>query len=198
MSKPNDLRQAIRAQRLALSDAEQQAHAATLMQHLISDPIFLAAQKLAFYYPVMGEMSPGLLLEYAANMGKTCYLPVLHPAENCLLFAVYQPGDALTKNRCGVLEPVAKEKLLSAENLDWIALPLVAFDKHGTRLGMGAGYYDRTLAFTLGKPLAGRPFLLGLAHSFQEVAQLERQAWDVPLDAVFTETQGVRTCPFGF
>jgi 5-formyltetrahydrofolate cyclo-ligase len=69
---------------------------------------------------------------------------------------------------------------------DIILMPLLGFDKHGTRLGYGGGYYDRTLAH-----LTRRPKLLGFAFARQEVDYIPREAHDVPLDAVVTEI-GVR------
>jgi 5-formyltetrahydrofolate cyclo-ligase len=64
-------------------------------------------------------------------------------------------------------------------------LPLVAFDDHGNRLGMGAGYYDRYI----GRQPAGlRPLLVGLAHETQRAsADLPARSWDARLDAVVTE-----------
>ena len=52
---------------------------------------------------------------------------------------------------------------------------------------MGGGYYDRAFAFTLAGDHAG-PLILGIAWDCQQVEQLSRQAWDVPLDAVLTES----------
>ena len=61
----------------------------------------------------------------------------------------------------------------------------VAFDDAGSRVGMGAGYYDRFLG-TL--PENMRPLSVGLAHEVQRVADpIERKRWDIPLDAVATE-----------
>jgi 5-formyltetrahydrofolate cyclo-ligase len=66
-------------------------------------------------------------------------------------------------------------------------LPLVAFDAHGTRLGMGGGYYDRTFG-GLGARTSWRgPQLVGVAFELQHVAMLERAPWDVPIDAVVTD-----------
>ena len=62
-----------------------------------------------------------------------------------------------------------------------IVLPLVGWDRQGTRLGMGGGYYDRSLAGVSG------PLLAGLAYSVQESTVLPRDQWDVPLDIVVTE-----------
>ena len=48
---------------------------------------------------------------------------------------------------------------------------------------MGGGFYDRTLARTV---RAG-PRLIGLAHAVQELAEVPRERWDVPLSGVLTE-----------
>ena len=68
-------------------------------------------------------------------------------------------------------------------------MPLLAFDRHGTRLGSGGGYYDRLLAF---RRQAGPPPCRGDLPVQGTTARLPREAWDVPLDALCTET-GWRT-----
>ena len=72
--------------------------------------------------------------------------------------------------------------------MDLVLAPLVAFDRTGTRLGMGGGFYDRAFAFLRDPAYRGhRPVLLGLGYEFQQTAELVRQAWDVPLEAAVTE-----------
>src|SRR5687767_13746260 len=90
----------------------------------------------------------------------------------------------MRRNRFGIPEPTGRR--CAPQQLDLVLLPLVAFDRRGARLGMGGGFYDRTFAFLR---VAGRrkPRLVGLAHHFQEVAQLPREPWDVPLAAIVTE-----------
>jgi 5-formyltetrahydrofolate cyclo-ligase len=64
-------------------------------------------------------------------------------------------------------------------------MPLVAFDDSGSRLGMGAGYYDRYLGRL---PGGLTPLLVGLAHEAQRSnTPLPGNPWDVPLDGVVTE-----------
>ena len=69
-------------------------------------------------------------------------------------------------------------------------MPLTAFDRTGTRLGTGFGYYDKTFAFTKNQPLYTKPKLYGLAYAFQEIRNIPRMQWDVPMHGVITE-QGV-------
>ncbi len=72
-------------------------------------------------------------------------------------------------------------------HLDLLLLPLVGFDADGHRLGMGGGFYDRTLA-ALRPPRCGqRPRLVGIAHDCQRLIQIVPRPWDIPLDAVVTE-----------
>ena len=91
-------------------------------------------------------------------------------------------------NQWGIREPEKTGQILPANAFRVILLPLVAFDRSGTRLGMGAGFYDRALA-SLSYQSSTRPYLLGLAHHFQEVNSLVRAPWDVPLDAILTDRE---------
>lgn len=101
-----------------------------------------------------------------------------------MTFWKLNPGDTLSLNRVGIWEPLNKRgRPTPSWSLSMVLLPLVAFDSRGTRLGMGGGYYDTYLA-KLRRP---RPLLVGYAHACQEVAEIDREPWDVPLDAVVTE-----------
>jgi 5-formyltetrahydrofolate cyclo-ligase len=72
-------------------------------------------------------------------------------------------------------------------SLDLVLAPLVAFDAHGNRLGMGGGFYDRSFAYLLRHTRWLRPRLIGLAYDFQRQSRLPSQAWDVPLQAIATD-----------
>ena len=76
---------------------------------------------------------------------------------------------------------------MSANLLDMIFVPLVAFDLNGFRIGMGSGYYDRTFEKKLEIKDMKSPVLIGLAYEFQKQECLNHQPWDVPLDMVVTE-----------
>jgi 5-formyltetrahydrofolate cyclo-ligase len=104
-------------------------------------------------------------------------------------FRRWTPATAMQPNRFGIPEPVDGLDI-PADRLELVLMPLVAYSATGTRLGMGAGYYDRAFAFALDHPDAG-PLLVGAAYSLQEVNSLPAQSWDVPLDAVITD-RGLR------
>lgn len=185
------LRRRLRARRRALSDRDQERAARGLVRVAVATPAFRNRNRIAFYYPADGELDVLPLIGQADAMGKECYLPVLDAmGPPRLRFARYRPGDALVHNHFGIPEPAcAARDHVGAADLDLVLLPLVAFDRHGNRLGMGAGYYDRTLAFLMRRRHWRRPGLWGVAHGFQCVDALEPAAWDVPLDGCLTDTR---------
>lgn len=183
------LRRSLRARRAALTP-EEQAHAARrLAAHVCTTRIFRASGRIACYLAVDGEIDPTPIIERMWAMRKHCYLPVLSSGPSqALRFAPARPGGRLARNRFGIPEPlVGARELVRARSLDLILLPLVAFDTEGRRLGMGAGFYDRTLAFLRHREHWRRPRLLGLAHDFQRVELLAEDPWDVVLDGVVTD-----------
>lgn len=117
--------------------------------------------------------------------GKQVYLPIVHGKS--LKFARFTEQTHLQKNRFGIDEPVAVATL-QTDRLNLVLAPLVAFDQNGNRLGMGGGYYDRTFAFLAkcARPAALK--LVGVAFEFQRTELPNPRPWDIPLDAVVTET----------
>lgn len=112
-------------------------------------------------------------------------LPVLHE-DGRLRFAPWRPGAALVANRFGIPEPdVTDDALLQPQDLALVVTPLVAFDRHCHRLGMGGGWYDRSFAFR--KDGTTTPLLVGAAFESQRVDALDPATWDIPMDAVCTE-----------
>jgi 5-formyltetrahydrofolate cyclo-ligase len=129
-------------------------------------------------------------LRFLWRCGVETFLPALHrqPGQ-ALWFIEHRKGDPLVRNRYGILEPSVTHHIPTpAWALDLILLPLVAFDATGNRLGMGGGFYDRSLAPVYNRVHAARPRLVGIAHEGQRVAKLTPMPWDIPLDAVLTET----------
>ena len=182
------LRKELKQRRRQLSESERIVAANTAIQHVIRHPRYRSAQRIAAFVGSQGEIDPLPLLDHAVALKKHCYLPVLHPfLHGRLWFCRWQPGEPMQINRFGILEPLPHwRKTTPARNLNLIIVPLLGFDKQCHRLGMGGGFYDRTLAFVKRIRHSRRPFLLGFAHANQEVPLLVQKSWDIPLDAVAT------------
>lgn len=142
------------------------------------------ARTLAVFLAFDGEPSLQRLVDSAVRQGKRVFAPVL--LKNGMRFAPLGDGPTRRRNFFGINEP-APQQLVDARALDLVLTPLVAFDARGVRLGMGRGYYDRAFRFLRHRHHWSRPKLLGVAFSFQQVPQLERQPWDIPLWGAVTE-----------
>jgi len=186
----SDLRKALRARRRSLSVARQLANSKAAATHLIRSGIFLRYRSIAIYHACDGELDPSPLASFGFAYRKKIYLPVLRQdKKQALWFVEYRPGDAMKKNRFGISEPMAvKQQRIAPWGLDLILLPLVGFDLQGNRMGMGGGYYDRTLAFLKRRTHWHRPTLIGMAHDCQRLPKLKTHSWDIPLDGVVSET----------
>ncbi|MBK1886269.1 5-formyltetrahydrofolate cyclo-ligase [Marinobacter sp. DY40_1A1] len=192
-SSRNALRKHLRQLRRALSAREQEQASASLALNLLKNPDLHRARHIAVYLPNDGEIDPHPYMAMARSKGVHFYLPVLHPIHpGRLVFSPYYDGIVLTANRFGILEPAFSKGLRRpAWALDAVMFPLVGFDAHGGRLGMGGGFYDRTFAFTRLRPRLA-PKLIGLAHHCQQVNKLPIEPWDVPLHSVVTDEQVYR------
>ncbi|RZU47041.1 5-formyltetrahydrofolate cyclo-ligase [Fluviicoccus keumensis] len=175
------LRKQLRQLRRSLSKQQQSANARLLVGRLRFWAPFRQARRIAFYLPVNGEISPLPLIHLARHLGKTCFLPVirLFPTGK-LIFVRYRPGQRLFRQRWNIREP-RQGRGCAANTLDMIFMPLTGFDGEGNRLGMGGGYYDRTLA-----GIANRAFRVGLAHDCQKVVSVPSCPWDISLHAAAT------------
>jgi len=183
------IRQQMRKQRNALSSLQQLDAARRVERLIASSHLFRNSQHIACYSANDSELNLESLIERIWLAKKVCYLPVLDSIhKNRLWFAPYYPDSKLRLNRFGIPEPLCnKRELVRARSLDLILTPLVAFDKEGNRLGMGGGFYDRSLAFLLRRSHWHKPRLCGVGYDFQRVNHLPSQPWDVPLSAIVTE-----------
>lgn len=186
MTSPGNIRQQMRAHRRELSAAVQYRAARRVCHQALRLPGVAQARSVALYLPNDGELDPRPLMRALTLRGVACYLPVLHRHRpGRLQFARWRPGMRFHCNRFRIPEPAYAPRR-EATALDVILMPLVAFDQSGNRLGMGGGFYDRTLA-----PRRNRAILIGLAHATQYYPGLPAQPWDVPLDGIITD-RGLR------
>tara|TARA_R110000803_G_scaffold110729_1_gene179168 strand:+ start:1459 stop:2106 length:648 start_codon:yes stop_codon:yes gene_type:complete len=185
------IRQQVRQLRQDLTSKQQTDAALQLLARFSVDEKILSANSIALYLSNDGELDTEILIEWCWQQGKQVYLPVLHPfAKGHLLFLHYERRTPLVNNRFGIAEPkLDVSKVIVPHQLDIICTPLVAFDHLGARLGMGGGFYDRTLSRWHQhhqQQSTVKPYPIGLAHDCQLVAPLPSESWDIPLPEIIT------------
>ncbi len=188
LSRPA-LRRQLRQARRQLSPTQQRRAARNLYRQLAQHPIFRRARHIAFYLPNDGEIDPRPLMLEAQRRGKATYLPVLNAwPRTRMVFQRLMPNERLAPNRFGIAEPAfLPNRQRRIWTLDLVLMPLVGFDEDGGRLGMGGGFYDRSLAYRGRRKNGHKPTLLGLAHECQKVDRLPLEPWDVSLQATVTD-----------
>lgn len=181
------IRQQIRQRRRVLTPEQQTQFALQAADRMMAYTPVLLAQTVAVFLSFDGELDTRPLIDQLWRAGKRVYLPVLHPfSPGNLLFLHYHPSSDLVVNRLKIREPKLDVRdVLPLSRLDVLVTPLVAFDAAGQRLGMGGGFYDRTLQNWRRHRL--QP--VGYAHDCQQVDALPTEQWDIPLPAVITPSK---------
>lgn len=181
------LRRALRARRRKLGGAERKRREAMLCGHILR-LLRCRSQHIAGYLAFDGEPDIQAALRAAERRSRTVALPAIERGRrNTMHFRRWTRDGKLHINRYRIPEPSIGGTRIDARHLDIVLTPLVAFDAIGTRLGMGAGYFDRRFSFLRERKTWRRPRLVGIAFDFQQVDKLARAPWDVPMWAVITE-----------
>jgi len=182
----NQIKEAIRQSCLkvrdALSRVQQDEASRAICVHIESMPQYQQAKHIALYQAVRGEIELTTLWHRTTTPLKTYYFPVISTTQT-LSFLPATTKTPFIPNKYGILEPdVSSSRAITATALDLIFIPLVAFDEYGTRIGMGGGFYDRTLVNTTA-------LLIGVAYDFQKQAPIQPDVWDIQLNGVITPSQ---------
>jgi 5-formyltetrahydrofolate cyclo-ligase len=179
------LRAQLKARRAAV-DLETRAQAGEFAASALLE-LSQATTVIALYHATASEFPTQQLAESLWGRGQKIVLPVIG-TQGSLSFRQWHPADTLHTSSLNTLEPSAHAESVSISHIDLVVVPVVGFDQRGTRLGMGGGYYDRTLAD------ATATLKIGLAYDCQEVEALTVEPHDIALDYVITESRIITCC----
>jgi 5-formyltetrahydrofolate cyclo-ligase len=185
------LRKQLRAKRRSLPAAEHALRSRRAAAHIAALPAFRSGARVAVYLPFDGETATAALFRAARRRGVRLYVPVVvdlrHRRIRFLPFS--------TRTRRGVFGISVPDhgnrravRWLEPRWFDLIVVPLVGADRHGRRLGMGGGFYDRALAFRRHRRCWPGPRLVGFGFDCQVAESVFAEPWDVRLDALATES----------
>lgn len=192
---PDDTRAAkaaLRAEMLsvrrALDPDVRRVLSLSIAERVVRMPAYRAASVLhAYIGSVDGEVETRDLVARALRAGKRVICPRAERRPRRLEhYEITTLGD-LEFTSFGLWEPsIARTRHVPADELattlDLVLVPGIVFDRHGWRIGFGAGYYDRFLASVAATTSA-------LAFSLQLRAAVPHEQHDVPLDRIVTEAE---------
>ena len=183
------LRSELRERRRRLGAGERLSAAAAVVHSLEQLPEFMTDPRVAGYWAIDGELPLHNVVTALRARGQDFYLPCL-AGPRMLRFAPWRPGIHLEPNRYGIPEPAGADvATVEGARLDVVLVPLLGFDRRGSRLGYGGGYYDATFAALRERADVASPVLVGIAYAAQELDRIIPAEWDVRLDYVATERE---------
>ena len=141
------------------------------------------------YLHLMVKLTLGQRLNGCGSKVNKIVLPVLHPfSKGHYFFLIIMPtAQSIIINTELLSLNSIKLRICLIKDIDIIFTPLVAFDHAGQRLGMGGGYYNRTLEQWFNTGIG--PLPIGLAHDCQQVERIPVEDWDIPLPIFVTPSK---------
>ena len=161
------------------SSTLQKLQSAKILAALEAHPAFRAATTVLLYHSLKDEVDTHAFIRKWSNE-KRILLPVVIGDE--LELRLYTGPEDMATGTYGIEEPVG-ETFTDYADIDFIAVPGVAFDRKGNRLGRGKGYYDRLL------PRIPAAYKAGICFPFQIVEEVPAEAFDICMDIIITSNE---------
>lgn len=186
----DDVRVLMRERRAQLDPRAARVKQASILARLQTMPAIQAANTLALYCSMPGEVVTDDIIRALRAQGKTIALPCVEGREIVFRAISSVETDLKETGVYRIREPVASRcPVVALERIDLFIVPGIAFDCLGTRVGFGGGYYDRVLRHK--RRDAG---ILALAFDFQVVYAIHRESHDVQVHTIVTDRQVFSPC----
>jgi 5-formyltetrahydrofolate cyclo-ligase len=167
----------------SLSQDEIRDKSRKIKDHFLALEIYQKANNVLFYYSTGSEVDTQDLIREALNSGKIVALPMSLEGGLLEVRSIKDIESDCLKGRFGILEPkVEKTVKIPIQDIEVFAIPGIAFDLQGNRIGRGKGYFDRYLA-----GLKTFQTKIGLAFEVQLSQSLPIDKHDIKVDILVTE-----------
>ncbi|MGL4853675.1 MAG: 5-formyltetrahydrofolate cyclo-ligase [Lentisphaeria bacterium] len=191
-SSLNDEKEVIRKnfalQRSMMSPALVQTNSIAICNTLSNTLFFDDIQAIVAYYPFQNEVNILQFVQYCLNSGKQVFFPkFLVKEKKYTLARITDIQKDFSLGHFGIFEPANHCEVFEPNIIPpsvWL-IPGIAFDLHGTRVGRGAGYYDRLLENNNG-------YFLAVAFEQQVIENIPSEKHDVPMHALVSELRFVK------
>ncbi len=180
------IRKKVLAVRNALPPEEVDIMSRSIGERFSGLPVLQECASVMIFMSFGSEVNTDYIIEWLWEQKKNVLVPRCEPETRDLeiysitAFADVEPGYyGIREPRRDLRPPVAKEMI------DLVAVPAVAFDRRGYRVGYGGGYYDRFLA-GMDVPT------VGLAFSCQIIPEAPVGKYDRAVQGIITEQEWIK------
>lgn len=182
----NFMRKDILNKRKALSQKEVMLKSNKISELLLSTDFYLKSHTIMTYIDFRNEVMTEKIIRESLETEKDIVIPIsIVKTKDILLSQLLDFDKELTTGAYGILEPRQEYiREVKPESIDLVLVPGVAFDRRGSRIGYGGGYYDRFL-----KKLDKSIPKVALAFDMQLAEIVYRDNHDIPMDYIITENE---------
>ena len=189
MERKKKLRKHIATLKTHYNSVLRKSLSTQILAALEAHPAFRAASTVLLYYSLKDEVETHTFVQKWSKK-KRILLPVV--VDDDLELRIYTGPEDMATGSYGIEEPTG-ELFTDYATIDFIAVPGVAFDLKGNRLGRGKGYYDRLLpripsaykAPQISPKLSSLP-TAGICFPFQLVEEVPAESFDIRMDIIIT------------
>ncbi len=180
-----ELRKRLKQMRASFSPEQVTASSEQVARHILACDAYRKAKCVMGYLAFGKELSVDAVLMQAIAENKTVLVPLVVSATEIVPVCL-KDMEHFELDRFGIRSVSQPAEQISASEVDLILVPGVAFGRDGSRLGMGAGYYDRFL------PQAEKATFMGIAYEALLQEKLPRDEYDVCMQLLVSES-GITT-----
>jgi len=182
------LRQQAQKRRESLNWLEVQGKSHEITQRVLLLPEYKKARVVMVYLAINNEVDTHAIILNAWQQKKKVLIPVCQPASKTLMLSELRSLDELIPGTWGIPEPKKEYlRLTEPQETELAIIPGLAFDIHGTRLGYGAGYFDRFLP-----NLPANCPKVAITYELSLTEYLPRESHDIPMDYIITEANTIK------
>jgi len=177
----HDIRQKLRTSRNQMTPEEVALKSRQITEALIHSDLFQKCTSVFTYLNIQNEVQTRSVIEHCLKIGKPVFVPVTRKEE---MFFSIADFDHLNEAAFGILEP-ADPVPAEPDGKSLFIIPGLGFDERGSRIGYGAGYYDKYLF------CRSSLCLLGICFEEQIIDAIPTEKTDVFMDAILTEKRWI-------
>lgn len=182
-----NLRNSLKASLDAINHQERAVRSRLLCDQILKTQLYLRADTILVYASLVGEVSLDFLVDRVLGDGKRVCMPRMEwDSRTMEMVPIRNLDKDLQIVRYGLRAPREGLDPVPDDEIALGYIPGLAFDRDGSRLGRGAGFYDRWIE---SRRAMQRPVtLIGVGFDEQIVPSVPTDGHDQPMDLVMTPT----------